>query len=445
MLTIKTKLITQICRGSVAVGLLLTAAFATGAEVQGLRIWSGPESTRLVLDLSQPAEHRVFTLKDPNRVVVDLSGATMHAAALQSEARGYVKGVRSAPRSGGGLRVVFDLKQRVKPQSFALPPNDTYGHRLVVDLKPPAAVDRVIKRVADTTSRQGRELVIAIDPGHGGEDPGATGRRGVREKDVVLGIGRKLAGQINAEPGMRAELIRSGDYFMPLRSRMEKARGAKADFFISIHADAFRTAAARGATVYVLSEKGASDEASRRLAERENASDLVGGVSLKDKDQLLAKVLLDLSQNAALNASTTAGEHVIGSLRGVTRVRKQSVQQAPFLVLKSPDIPSLLIETGYISNPQQESELASAGHQAKLAKAIHVGIKNYFYANPPPGTYVAQAAQAQRKPTRYVIARGDTLSDIAERYGVRVTQIKSVNSLRGDRIVIGQVLTIPRI
>lgn len=445
MLPIDTKLITQFYRGVIALVLLLTGATATGAEVKGLRIWSGPESTRLVLDLSQPTEHRVFTLKNPNRVVVDLSSATLDAAAVPTEARGYVKSVRSGPRSGGDLRVVFDLKQRVKPQSFALLPNDTYGHRLVIDLKPPASGDRVVKRVADTSSSQGRQLVIAIDPGHGGEDPGATGRRGVREKDVVLGIGQKLAAQINAERGMRAELIRSGDYFMPLRSRMEKARAAKADFFISIHADAFRTAEARGATVYVLSEKGAGDEASRRLAERENASDLVGGVSLKDKDQLLAKVLLDLSQNAALNASTTAGEHVIGALRGVTRVRKPRVQQAPFLVLKSPDIPSLLIETGYISNPQQESELASSSHQAKLAKAIHAGIKDYFYANPPPGTYVARAAQRQRKPVRYVIARGDTLSDIAERYGVRVTHIKNANRLRGDRIVIGQVLTIPRI
>lgn len=445
MLPIDTKLMTQFCRGCVAVGLLLTSTFASGAEVKGLRIWSGPESTRLVLDLSQRAEHRVFTLQNPNRVVVDLSGATANATALKTEARGYVKSVRSGPRSGGDLRVVFDLKQRVKPQSFALPPNDTYGHRLVIDLKPPASADRVTKRVPDTPSSQGRQLVIAIDPGHGGEDPGATGRRGVREKDVVLGIGKKLATAINAEPGMRAELIRAGDYFMPLRSRMEKARGAKADFFISIHADAFRTAEARGATVYVLSEKGAGDEASRRLAERENASDLVGGVSLKDKDQLLAKVLLDLSQNAALNASTTAGEHVIKSLRSVTRVRKQRVQQAPFLVLKSPDIPSLLIETGYISNPQQESELASAGHQSKLANAMHAGLKDYFYANPPPGTYVARAAESQRKPVRYVIARGDTLSDIAERYGVRITHIKSANRLRDDRIVIGQVLTIPRI
>ncbi len=433
------------CRCLAAAALLLSAGFANGAEVRGLRIWSGPESARLVLDLSEPVEHRVFSLKDPNRVVVDLSGARLSRAAPQAEARGFVQSVRSAPRDGGGLRVVFDLKQRVKPQSFALPPNDTYGHRLVIDLKPPTRGDRVVKRVQSAQSRTGRDLVIAIDPGHGGEDPGATGRRGVREKDVVLGISQKLARVVDAEPGMRAELIRSGDYFMPLRSRMEKARQAKADFFVSIHADAFRTVDARGATVYVLSEKGAGDEASRRLAERENASDLVGGVSLKDKDQLLAKVLLDLSQNAALNASTTAGEHVIKSLRGVTRVRKTQVQQAPFLVLKSPDIPSILIETGYISNPQQESELASASHQAALAKAIHAGIKRYFYNNPPPGTYVARASAQQAKPVRHVIARGDTLSEIAERYGVAVTQIRSANRLRNDRIVIGQVLTIPRI
>jgi N-acetylmuramoyl-L-alanine amidase len=431
--------------GLVAAALLLTAVPAHAAEVEGLRIWSGPESTRLVLDLSQPVEHRVFVLKNPNRVVVDLAGARLSSGAPQAEARGYVKSVRSAPRDGGGLRVVFDLKQRVKPQSFALVPNDTYGHRLVIDLKPPRAAGRVVKRVEKSKSPTGRDLVIAIDPGHGGEDPGATGRRGVREKDVVLGIAQKLARQVDAEPGMKAALIRSGDYFLPLRSRMEKAHQANADFFVSIHADAFRTADARGATVYVLSEKGAGDEASRRLAERENASDLVGGVSLKDKDQLLARVLLDLSQNAALNASMMAGEEVIKSLRGVARVRKTRVQQAPFLVLKSPDIPSILIETGYISNPQQESELASASHQAALAKAIHSGIKRYFYSNPPPGTYVARSAAQTVKPMRHVIARGDTLSEIAERYGVAVTQIRSANRLRNDRIVIGQVLTIPRI
>ena len=438
-----TKLASSSCL--VATVLCLVAGLVGAAEVEGLRIWSGPESTRLVLDLSTPVEHRVFSLKDPNRVVVDLSDAKLRSGAPQAQARGYVKGVRSAPREGGGLRVVFDLKQRVRPQSFALPPNETYGHRLVIDLKPPVPAGRVVKRVERSTSPSGRELVIAIDPGHGGEDPGATGRRGIREKDVVLGISKRLARQVDAEPGMRAALIRSGDYFLPLRARMEKARQAKADFFVSIHADAFRTIDARGATVYVLSEKGASDEASRRLAERENASDLVGGVSLKDKDQLLAKVLLDLSQNAALNASTTAGEEVIKSLRGVTRVRKVRVQQAPFLVLKSPDIPSILIETGYISNPQQESELASASHQEALAKAIHTGIKRYFYTNPPPGTYVARAAVQRAKPLRHVIARGDTLSEIAERYGVAVTQIRSANRLRNDRIVIGQVLTIPRI
>lgn len=429
----------------IAAALVLTAVHANAAEVEGLRIWSGPESTRLVLDLSQSVEHRVFSLKNPNRLVVDLAGAQLSRGAPQAEARGYVKSVRSSPREGGGLRVVFDLKQRVKPQSFALPPNDTYGHRLVIDLKPATAAGRVVKRVEQSNSPTGRDLVIAIDPGHGGEDPGATGRRGVREKDVVLGIAQKLARQVDAEPGMRAALIRTGDYFLPLRARMEKARQVKADFFVSIHADAFRTADARGATVYVLSEKGAGDEASRRLAERENASDLVGGVSLKDKDQLLARVLLDLSQNAALNASTTAGEEVIKSLRGVTRVRKIRVQQAPFLVLKSPDIPSILIETGYISNPQQESQLASASHQTALAKAIHSGIKRYFYSSPPPGTYVARASVQTAKPVRHVIARGDTLSQIAERYGVAVTQIRSANRLRNDRIVIGQVLNIPRI
>jgi N-acetylmuramoyl-L-alanine amidase len=421
--------------------LCFTSAWAASTQVKGMRLWSGPESTRFVLDLSGPIEHRLFTLAAPDRIVIDLAAASLTEQALP-EARGLVAAVRSARREGGELRVVLDLAGPAKPQSFLLQPNETYGHRLVVDLKPPDG-PRVVKR-AHAPQPKLRDLVIAIDPGHGGEDPGATGRRGIREKDVVLAISRKLAREIDYEPGMKPILVRDGDYFVPLRNRMERAREQRADLFVSIHADAFRNSQARGATVYVLSPKGASDEASRRLAERENASDLIGGVSLADKDQILAQVLLDLSQNAALNASASAGERVIQSLGDVTRVRKTQVQRAPFLVLKSPDIPSILIETAYISNPSEEAALSNADHQSKLARAIHDGVKQFFYASPPPDTRVAALRQNPSIPTRHVIARGDTLSEIADRYDVNLGVLKSATKIRGDRIVIGQVLTLPR-
>lgn len=434
-------------RKLVSLTLCLLASFLASSpvssnEVRNLRLAESDSITRVVFDLSSPLEHQVFALTGPHRIVVDLPKADWGSGLAVPEAKGAVSQVRWAEKPDGTLRVVLDLRHRVTPQSFLLVPQGNYGHRLVVDLKPGVRGPRPA-RTAPKPVDAGRDVVIAVDPGHGGRDPGALGRRGTREKDVVLAIGKKLAQQIDATPGMRAELTRSGDYFMGLRQRMERARERKADLFVSIHADAFHSVLARGATVYTLSSKGASDEAARRLAERENASDLVGGVSLKDKDNLLARVLLDLSQNAALSASNTAGQQVINSLKGVTRVRKNTVQQAPFLVLKSPDIPSILIETAYISNPNEESALTDRSHQTRLAQAIHRGIKNYFTQSPPPGTLLAQRALNPDVPIRHVVARGDTLSEIAARYAVSTGNLKSVNSLKSDRVMIGQVLTIP--
>jgi N-acetylmuramoyl-L-alanine amidase len=292
---------------------------------------------------------------------------------------------------------------------------------------------------------RGRDVVVAIDAGHGGEDPGASGRSGVQEKDVVLAIARRVAEEINATPGMRAVLTRSDDYFVPLRKRMEFAHQAQADFFMSIHADSYRDRDAKGATVYVLSDRAASDEQSQLVAQRENASDLMGGVSLGDKDQLLARVLIDLSQSAALSASTAAGQRLIRRMSAVTSMRRVQVQQAPFLVLKSPDIPSVLVETAYISNPRQESSLRSAGYQATLAVALRQGIVDYFTANPPQGSYFAAAPApgAASAPVRHVITRGETLSTIAERYRVSSASIRRSNSLKTDVVRVGQVLTIP--
>jgi N-acetylmuramoyl-L-alanine amidase len=415
----------------------------TAAAVNRVRVWSGPESTRVVFELSGPTEHRLFALSNPDRVVIDLPNASASAAVALPEAKGLVTALRTGPRPNGELRVVLELASGAKPKSFLLTPNEEYGYRLVVDLLPTDHVAAVRQAPAATDTGRGRDLVIAIDAGHGGEDPGASGRNGTREKDIVLAIARKLAEEVDSQLGMRAVLIRDGDYFVSHRKRMEKAHAARADLFVSIHADSYRDADAKGATVYVLSDKGASDEASLLLAQRENASDLIGGVSLADKDQLLAKVLLDLSQSAALSASTAAAQRLIRQMAVVTAMRRMQVQQAPFLVLKSPDIPSVLVETAYISNPKEEAALRSASHQAALARALRAGIVDYFVANPPPGSYLA-VVPPTRPPTRHVIARGETLSGIAQRYRVSTSSLRRSNSLKNDVIRTGQVLTIPR-
>jgi N-acetylmuramoyl-L-alanine amidase len=354
-----------------------------------------------------------------------------------------VTSLRAGARPGGELRLVLELSAPAKPKTFLLPPSEQNGYRLVVDL-PPAQAAASVKRTPAVSTDGGRDVVVVVDAGHGGEDPGAVGRGGAREKDVVLAIARRLAAEIDGQPGMRAVLVRNGDYYVSHRKRMQIAHEARADFFVSIHADAYRDSSAKGATVYVLSEKGASDEAAQLLAQRENASDLVGGVSLADKDHVLARVLLDLSQNAALSASTAAGQRLIRRMSAVTTMRRHDVQQAPFLVLKSPDIPSVLVETAYISNSREESALRSAKYQASLAQAMRQGIVDYFAANPPEGSYfAARPVVAPSAPVRHVIARGDTLSGLAERYRVSSASIRRSNSLRSDVLRVGQVLTIP--
>lgn len=368
--------------------LSATAVFAADPiEVRDLRLWASTESTRVVLDLSGVAEHTLFTLRDPERVVIDIADARLASAATTLAGQGFVRQVRVAGRDDGSLRVVLDLSERVQPKSFLVEPNETYGHRLVVDLV--ATNAEAVVKAEHAPATESRDIVIAIDAGHGGEDPGAIGRSGTREKDVVLSIARALTERINHEPGMRALLVRDGDYFVPHRERMRKARVQRADLFVSIHADAFRDRNVSGSTIYILSARGASNEAARWLAEKQNASDLIGGVSLDDKDDVLASVLLDLSQTASLSASMTAAERVLVELDRVGEVRKRAVQQAGFIVLKSPDIPSMLIETAYISNPGEERRLRDPRHQDKLATAIHSGIRGYFYENPPPGSRMA--------------------------------------------------------
>ena len=431
-------------KSSLLVTLLVFDAAASAATVENVRTWSGPEGTRVVFELSGPAEHRVFALDDPDRVVIDLPNSSAAGGVRIDEPKGAVRALRTGPRPGGELRLVLELNQPAKPKTFLLTPNAEYGFRLVVDL-PPAKSESVVRRAPQSSTNRGRDVVVVIDAGHGGEDPGASGRGGAREKDVVLAIAKKLAAEVDNQAGMRAVLVRDGDYFVSHRKRMEIAHEARADFFISIHADSYRDPNAKGATVYMLSEKGASDEAALLLAQRENASDLVGGVSLADKDQMLARVLLDLSQGAALNASMAAGQRLIRRMSAVTAMRRREVQQAPFLVLKSPDIPSLLVETAYISNPREEASLRSAKYQSALAAALRQGIVDYFAANPPGGSYFALNPVAESpEVVRHVIARGETLSGIAERYRVSSASIRRVNSLRTDVLRVGQVLTIPR-
>ena len=433
-------------RSVVVATLLIFGGTAAAATVQSVRAWSGPEGTRVVFELSGPVEHKAFALADPDRIVIDLPRSTAASTLALTDIRGSVTGLRAGPRPGGELRLVLELNAPAKPKTFLLAPSEQYGHRLVIDLPRPAAVPAVRRPPAlPSSTENGRDVVVVIDAGHGGEDPGAIGRGGAREKDVVLAISRRLAAEIDAQSGMRAVLVRNGDYFVSHRKRMQVAHEARADFFISIHADSHRDSSARGATVYVLSEKGASDEAALLLAQRENASDLIGGVSLADKDQLLARVLLDLSQSAALSASTAAGQRLIRRMASVTTMRRRDVQQAPFLVLKSPDIPSVLVETAYISNSREETSLRNTKYQSSLATALRQGIVDYFTANPPEGSYFASgAAQQANEPVRHVIVRGDTLSGLAERYRVSSASIRRTNSLRSDLLRVGQILTIPR-
>lgn len=430
-------------RSALLVAMTLAGRVADAGVVEGLRLWAGPQSTRVVLDLSAPVPHKVFQLHDPDRIVIDLEKAYAALANGMPEGGGFVAGLRTGTRPGGDLRVVLDLSAAVKPKTFLLEPNESYGHRLVIDLLPDGA-ETAVKRVAREANGAGRPVIIAIDAGHGGDDPGAIGPSGIREKSVVLEVARRLADEIHDQPGMQPVLIRDGDYFVSLQDRRKIARSAQADLFVSIHADAVRGGRASGATVYMVSEKGATDEAARWAAERENASDLIGGVSLSDKDQLLRRVLLDLSQSATISASSTAGTRVIEQLGRVTRLRKADVQQAPFLVLKSPDIPSILIELAYISNPREERQLNDSGQQTLLARAINAGLLDYFRTNAPSGTYVADhPPPVVRPPIRHVIESGETLSEIAERYRVSLSSLRKSNRLRGDTIRIGQVLTIP--
>lgn len=413
--------------------------------MQNVRIWAAPDNTRVVFDVSGPVEHSLELLDKPHRLVVDIRNAKISQAIRMAisqpiSADKYLKNIRSAERGSSDLRVVFDLKKNIEMRSFLLQPNSQYGHRLVVDLYDENNQKGAIQVMTQADNKRSKDIVIAVDAGHGGDDPGATGPNGLREKDVTLKIARNLANLINQEYGMKAVLIREGDYFLSLRKRIGKARRHKADLFISIHADAFKDPRVRGSSVFILSNRGASSEAAKWLAERENAADLIGGVSLDDKDDVLASVLLDLSQTASLEASIGVADRVLAGLKKLGKTHKKHVQSAGFAVLKSPDIPSILVEMAYISNPEEERKLKGKAYQTKLAKAMLSGLKDYFRNHAPEGTLLASAANQ-----KYVITRGDTLSGIAQRYKVSMNTLRDSNQLKSDRIRVGQVLTIPTI
>lgn len=456
------------------VGLLLTALAVdalAATQVRSVRLWRAPDNTRLVFDLTGPVQHSVFTLTSPDRLVIDINGATLAGPLNVPMANTPITSMRSAQRTPTDLRVVIDLKKAVTPKSFTLAPNQQYGNRLVVDLFDEASdanpTPTIIASTPATTApavpvspakpeikltpvpNGKRDIVIVIDAGHGGEDPGASGSSGQKEKNLVLSIAKELQRQISAEKGYRAELTRTGDYFIPLRKRTEIARAKGADLFVSIHADAAPSRAAFGASVFALSERGATSETARWLADSENRSDLIGGagaVSLDDKDRMLAGVLLDLSMTASLSSSLNVGQKVLSNIGRVTSLHKQRVEQAGFMVLKSPDIPSILVETGFISNNAEANKLSSASHQQALARSISAGVRQFFQQNPPQGTYIAwlrDTGKLAQGPRNHTVRPGESLSMLAARYDMSPSVLRDANNLKTDELRVGQDLKIP--
>ncbi len=423
-------------------------AVAADKVLNGVRLWRSPDKTRLVFDVSGSVKHSELTLSHPERLVIDVADARLNTSFSSLPIKNTpIKKIRHGIRNGNDLRLVLDLSSKVTSKSFLLKPNSTYGHRLVVDLFDKTSTK---KPVAQPRPKGLREIVIAIDAGHGGEDPGAIAYGGGYEKNVTLAISKRLADLINKERGFKAVLVRTGDYYIDLRRRTRIARDNNADLFVSIHADAFRDRRANGASVYALSRRGATSETARWLAQKENASDQIGGengISLNDKDDVLAGVLLDLSMTSTLSSSLEVGDKVLRNMGTINRLHKKHVEQAAFAVLKSPDIPSILVETGFISNPSEAKKLKSSRHQRDMAKAIFKGIKYWFHQKPPPDTLVASwknRGTLNSRPDRYVIQAGDTLSEIANQFDISTSQLKKANKLSSaNSIRVGQILKIP--
>jgi N-acetylmuramoyl-L-alanine amidase len=388
------------------------------ARVASARLWPAQEYTRIILEAPSSIAYQLSTLRDPNRLVLDLDGIELTPELAQLPAKlhasdPYIAAIRIGQKGASGVRIVFDLKAMVEPQVFALAPVADFGHRVILDLYPLTPVDPMMALLAEPRPespvaapagqaapaasstpaksvraplRAGtgrRPIIITIDPGHGGEDPGAIGPRGTYEKNVALAIGRKLKRMIDGDRDMRAMLTRDDDYFVPLATRVQKARQVQADLFVSVHADAFRVSTARGSSVFALSEHGATSAAASWLAQKENSADLIGGVNLDMRDRVVAHTMLDMLQSSQINDSLKAGRQVLDGIGSVNALHKAAVEQAGFAVLKAPDIPSILVETAFISNPDEELKLRSDRHQTRFAESMHDGIRRYFAQNPP--------------------------------------------------------------
>ncbi len=427
------------CRTLLAGALIACAPAAMSAvEVRSADIEPTDSRTEVSFDLSAHCDYKVFTLVKPDRLVIDIPDGAL-GARFRPRDGGVVKAMRSGRPHPDFLRIVLDLEQPARPRSFLKPGGS--GRLLTIELDAGAPARRVVRSVHDVPGIVARDMLVAIDAGHGGVDPGASGPSGVREKNVTLALAKELAAAIDAEPGMRAVLTRDRDVFIPLQQRYQIARRAKADLFVSVHADAFANRAARGSSVFTLSRRGASSEAARWLAQKQNAADLVGGVKLVERDSSLAAVLLDLSQGATLEASQQVANNVLRGLGRVNTLHKHQVQRANFVVLRSPDVPSILVESAFLSNPEEERKLNSPAERRKLANAVLGGIREYFHAHPQPGTWIAANRQAPRE---HIVAPGETLAVIAMRHGISVTSLRQANDLRTDLLRIGAVLRIPQ-
>ena len=417
--------------------ILLWMVFAPGVAsaatvVEDVRTWDGPTHTRVVFDLSASPDHRLFMLEGPDRAVIDLSAGRIDPALVEAiRDAGPIRRIRTGRREEG-IRIVLDLERALEARSFTMAPNETGGHRLVVDLgkdgeKPPV----------QTAQRQGsRPFVVAIDAGHGGRDPGAIGAAGTYEKDIVLEVARRFADRVNAINGFEAVLVRDGDYYVGLRDRTRKAREADADLFISLHADAFHDRSVRGSSVFVLSRNGASSEMARMLARSENQAHRIGGVSLSDKDEQVASVLVDLSRAHTIEESLDVADMLLAELDGLGEVHGGGVEQAGFAVLKSLDMPSVLVELAFISNPAEERRLKSADYQGQLARGLTQGVRSYVATTQPT---LALGSEENK----YRVREGDTLSAIAQRHATSVGALRRANELGDDTIVAGRTLRIP--
>ena len=460
--------------------LLLSESVAAGVTINGVRSWTAPERTRLVFDLSAPVKYKITQDSNSSLLKLKIFQSRLNAKIPAFNKHKVIASIATNPLNTNSVEIQFKLRRAVRIKSFQLDPGGRYGYRLVLDLHeteraektsvakkqprksnrkqtPAAKVSKQVpvkkqpkaEKQAPPAPQQaiikvrGRDIIIAIDAGHGGEDSGAMGGNGTYEKDVVLEIARNLKKLLDGEGGMRGVLVRKSDYYISLRKRMEIARKHHADFFVSIHADAFPDPSARGSSVYVLSNKGASSEAAFWLAKRENQADLVGGVSLDDKDDVLASVLLDLSQAASRQVSHEVAQMTVRNLSKAGTVHFGEVQKAGFAVLKSPDIPSMLVEVAFISNPMEEEKLRDQAQQENFARAILAGIRRHFHRSPPPGSWLAIRHKPKIRGRQYVIVPGDTLSEIALRHQVSLSRLKDLNQLGQNDIRAGQVLKIP--